>query len=293
MSKVAELFTINTLKTTGVNWKQVEAEQRCSYLSRKCLKNRKSNPDIAIGTCSVLSGKDEHPVIICPHRLLERKKVFSDCIHLLTLHEPGNDFHVVSELTIPGGNVDYILISARGNKVKDFVGIEFQTLDTTGTVWPERQRFLQSVGVAASLAETKKSYGMNWKMTAKTTLVQMHHKVETFEHLSKHFVLVLQNQLLKYMQKIFSFNHINSVRLGDSMHFHAYQMELINNAWQLQLSQRLSTDSAGVVASLGLQAESNVDLSEIIEQLEAKMSDTTLLSLFPVNTEQISPTEGS
>ena len=43
---------------------------------------------------------------------------------------------------IPGGNVDHLLVAARRRKVKDFLGIEFQTRDTAGTVWPERQRFL-------------------------------------------------------------------------------------------------------------------------------------------------------
>lgn len=262
LSKIAELFTINTIQTIGINWATVVRDQQCSYLGRKCLKIRKSEPDISIGTCSVRYGKDGLPIIICPHRLLERRKAFSDCLHLLTLHEPGNDVHIVSELTVPGGNVDYVLISAREGQVKDFVGIEFQTLDTTGTVWPERQRFLNSIGVTALFDDTDKSYGMNWKMTAKTTLVQMHHKVKTFEHLGKHTVLVLQDPLLSYMQREFSFAHIHQTALiGDSMHFHSYQMQSVDNVWQLQLLRRLSTDSAGVQTSLGLQAESNVELS--------------------------------
>jgi len=60
-------------------------------------------------------------------------------------HEPGNELHIVSEVSIPGGSVDYFLVSAKDGKVKDFVGIELQTLDTTGTVWPERQRLLKKL----------------------------------------------------------------------------------------------------------------------------------------------------
>jgi len=86
-----------------------------------------------IGTCTVNYGKENRPIIICPHRLLERRQIFTDCIHLLTLHEPGNEFHIVP-VSIPGGSVDYFLASAHRRKVKDFVGIELQTLDTTGTV---------------------------------------------------------------------------------------------------------------------------------------------------------------
>ena len=59
----------------------------------------------------------------------------------------GMNCTVVPEVSIPGGSVDYFLVSVKDEKVRDFVAIEFQTLDTTGTVWPERQRFLASVGV--------------------------------------------------------------------------------------------------------------------------------------------------
>ena len=57
-----------------------------------------------------------------------------DCLQLLTLHEPGNELHVVSEINLPGGSVDYFLVSAARGKVRDFVGVELQALDTTGTV---------------------------------------------------------------------------------------------------------------------------------------------------------------
>lgn len=76
------------------------------------------------------------------------------------------------------------MASVRDGKVRDFVGIELQTLDTTGTVWPERQRFLVSKGikaVARADVQNTKGFGMNWKMTAKTILVQLHHKIQTFE----------------------------------------------------------------------------------------------------------------
>src|ERR1051325_9195344 len=127
--KISELFTVATHRT-GVDWLEVVKSSQCSYLGRTCIKSRKSRPDIAIGTCTVGYGADSD-VIICPHRLLERKQIFTDCYHLLTLHQPGNELHKLSEITIPGGSVDYMLISAKVNggnrKVVDFVGIELQT----------------------------------------------------------------------------------------------------------------------------------------------------------------------
>ncbi len=277
MSKVAELFGLST--SGKHDWKQAVEVRWCPFLNRLCLKNRKSNPEVLIGSCTVSYGKENRAIVICPHRLLERRQIFTDCIHLLTLHEPGNEFHIIPEVPIPGGSVDYFLASVRNRKVKDFVGIELQTLDTTGTVWPERQRFLREVGlpVPDEDVDCNDSFGMNWKMTAKTILVQLHHKVETFEGVSKHFVLVVQSPLIEYMKANFDFRHIVEARLGDSMHIHGYNLALSgDNNWKLDLATRLSTDAAGVSTLLGLQASAKVELDAIMDLLEEKLSDSTL-----------------
>ncbi len=184
MSKVLELYTVST--HAQADWNTLITREHCVYLNRKCLKTRKSAPDVSIGTCIVNYGREPKPLIICPFRLLERYQVFVDCLHLLTLHEPGNELHIVQEVPIPGGAVDYFLVSVKDRKVKDFVGLELQTLDTTGTVWPERQRFLQQQGVYFDPGDVNsaKNFGMNWKMTAKTTLMQLHHEAQTFEYLN-------------------------------------------------------------------------------------------------------------
>lgn len=69
--------------------------------------------------------------------------MFTDCLHLLTFHEPGNAIHVV-----PGGSVDYFLVSARDGRVMDCAGIKLQTLDTTGNMWPAMQRLLKTTGLS-------------------------------------------------------------------------------------------------------------------------------------------------
>lgn len=281
-TRIAEFFNYST-RNDSVDWRKVLTNQYCAYLNKKCIKVRKSQPSISIGTCTVQYGKEFGEVIICPHRLIEKKRIFFDCLHLMTLHEPGNEIHVVSEISIPGGSVDYFLASVRQKRVVDFVGIELQTLDTTGTVWPERQRFLTDLNLVEEPEEGygDKSYGMNWKMTAKTTLVQLHHKILTFEHLSKHLVLVLQDQLLDYMKKEFSFSHVSSIpKIGDPMHFHSYKLDLGDDKnYHISLHERLSTDSGGIASAMGLKAEAKVELDLIIKMLEAKISDFTLLPL--------------
>ncbi|HUY88228.1 MAG TPA: NotI family restriction endonuclease [Pirellulales bacterium] len=280
MSKIFELYGVPVDSTAP--WSRIVAGQQCPFLQRKCLKNRKSEPEITIGTCSVVAGKRGAKIMICPFRLLERRQIFTDCLHLLTLHQPGNELHIVPELSVPGGSVDYCLASVRGGKVVDFTGIELQTLDTTGTVWPERQRFLHKHGIRVTKAArtSSKPFGLNWKMTAKTILVQLHHKIQTFQHVSKHLVLIAQDCLFAYMRNEFSFGHVEQARLGDPMHFHLYSLEENDQReTRMQLRERWSTDAGGIAKCLGLQGEANVELEDILLQIEAKISTQTLLSI--------------
>ena len=232
MTKVAELYGLPTF--APAKWKAVVKRQECPFLSRKCLKNRKSEAELTIGTCTMIYGrKHPRPVMICPFRLLERSQVFMDCTHLLTLHEPGNE---LPHRARGGGSRwqhRYCLTSVRKGKPRDFVGIELQTMDSTGTVWPERQRFVRQHGLRVKKedAESPKGFGINWKHTAKTILVQLNHKIATFEHLSKRLVLVMQDCLLDYMRKAFAFDHIQGIRDGDPMQFHSYELHKENLAY--------------------------------------------------------------
>ena len=281
MSKVLELFGKSTRQKA--DWGKTVSTQKCPYIKKRCFKVRKSEPEISIGTCSVEYGKENNPIIICPHRLIEKQQIFIDSIHLLQKHEAGNEIHILPEVNIPGGYVDYVLASAKRGKVIDFVGIELQALDTTGTVWPARQRFLKEHGLKTNSKDTnsKKSFGMNWKMTAKTILVQLHHKVETFQHLDKHLVLVAQDKFVSYMKENFSFEDVRQPNNADSMHFHSYKLgwNSRSDRLSLELVERISTDADGLATCLGLKVEANVDLESILETLQGRISDATRLEL--------------
>ncbi|MHA6644685.1 NotI family restriction endonuclease [Mesorhizobium sp. A623] len=278
MSRILELFGHSTRE--NVEWKTIVRDQLCPYSDKKCFKIRKSDPTISIGSCVVAQGRELKPLVICPNKFLTGKgKAFVDCLHLLTLHEPGNEIHLLPEQYIPGGSVDYFLVSARKGNAIDFVGIEFQGLDTTGTVWPFRQDFLKSHGINVPPYEAG-TFGVNWKMTAKTILVQLNHKIGTFEGMNKKLVLVLQDDLLTYMRKIFSFSDLQKARLGDSMHFHPYKCSLTDDKIEMTLTERFSTDAVGVAKAMDLGASSNLVLDEVLAKLSSKLTERSLLSLF-------------
>ena len=278
MSKISEFFGLYC-RDKSLDFNKAMEDQTCPYTQRICTKMRKSDPNIKIGTCSVTYQNQD--IIICPFRLLEHNQIFIDCLHLLTMHEPGNELYLIPEVQIPGGHVDYFLVSAKNKKVKDFIGIELQTMDTTGTVWPERQRFLDECGIEVSPQDvnSKKTFGMNWKMTLKTILIQMHHKSEAFEHLNKHFVLIIQMPLFDRMKSNFNFNDIEGVRLGDPIHIHSYNFEQDEHKMTLGLQTRVSTDSVGIANCLGLNAESKVELQDLIKILEPKLTEVNKLRI--------------
>ena len=278
MNKISEFFGLNCGDMTQ-NFEKAMKNQICPYTGRICIKMRKSDPNVKIGTCSVKYQNQD--IIICPFRLLEYNQIFIDCLHLLTMHEPGNELYLVPEVQIPGGYVDYFLVSVREKKVKDFIGIELQAIDTTGTVWSERQKFLKECGIEIESEDlqSKKTFGMNWKMTLKTILIQMHHKSETFENLHKHLVLIIQKPLYEHMKSDFNFDKVEGVRLGDPVHIHSYNFIKVKNKLNLSLDLRVSTDSIGIANCLGLNAESKVELQDLIKTLEPKLIDANRLQI--------------
>ncbi len=278
MNKISEFFGLNCEDMTQ-NFEKAMKNQICPYTGRICIKMRKSDPNVKIGTCSVKYQNQD--IIICPFRLLEYNQIFIDCLHLLTMHEPGNELYLVPEVQIPGGYVDYFLVSVREKKVKDFIGIELQAIDTTGTVWLERQKFLKECGIeiGSEDLQSKKTFGMNWKMTLKTILIQMHHKSETFENLHKHLVLIIQKPLYEHMKSDFNFDKVEGVRLGDPVHIHSYNFIKAKNKLNLSLDLRVSTDSVGIANCLGLNAESKVELQDLIKTLEPKLIDANRLQI--------------
>ena len=110
-------------------------------------------------------------------------------------------------------------------------------------------------------------------------LVQLNHKIASFEHLSKRLVLVLQDCLLDYMRRAFAFDHIRGIRDGDPMQFHSYELHEENLAYRLELKERVSTDAQGVAVCLGLQVSPRVELKAVLEQIEAKLPQSTLLKV--------------
>jgi hypothetical protein len=285
MTRIVEFYG-HAVGGAEQDWPRIVQDNKCEYLDRSCTKKRKSDPSIVIGSCTVLHDKRApKPMIICPERLTHQRKVFVGCIPLLSGHAPGNQLHLVPQVEIPGGSVDYFLVSTKNGAIQDFVGIELQSLDTTGTVWPERQRLLRQFNIPRpggdDAENSSRGYSMNWKHTAKTTLMQIHHKVQTFEHVGKKLVLVLQDQLLAYMRGVFRFGHFQTpAGPGNSFHIHSYRLDQQQDGkYTLNMVESVGSNMDGIAECLALQADACMELSDIIQTLSPKISDRTRIDV--------------
>jgi hypothetical protein len=264
-----EFYGVRVDKST--DWAKVLQFQFCPFLNKKCVKQRKSNPEQTIGACTI-GFKAGMPLIICPHRFLQHNKIFVDAVPLLS---KGEKYFVVPEISMPGGNIDYFVVAESKKEIIDFLGLEIQGLDTTGSggIWEARE----------DLREGKYgdnySYGINWKMSAKTILIQMHHKGEAFETLGKKLVLVTQKNFFDYMTGEFRTRHLHDAMKEDAVHFQTYDCVQFDESFELVLTGRKSTDVKGMEEMLKLGREPTISEEEVIRRIKAKMANAIRLQV--------------
>ena len=261
MKRPLEFYGHNT--STDQFWEGILIGQNCPFLDHKCLKQRKSNPKQTIGACIV--GHGGSPLIICPKRFLEGHQIFLDSIKLLTTQN--TQFFIVPEVAMPGGSVDYFLVAMRGEQVIDYLGLEIQSLDTTGSsgIWNARE------DLYSSNLQERYQYGINWKMSAKTILIQMHHKAESFELLGKKLVLVMQQQFWDYISREFRTAHFHKAETEDSVHFHIYTCVELDHKYRLTLSDHQSTNALGVERMLKLGKGADISEQEVVRRIKVKL----------------------
>jgi hypothetical protein len=246
-------------------------DDACPFIGKKCVKTRKSNKDQSIGSCIVkYSGSS---LIICPHRFLSNYTIFHDSIRYLKSKQK---IFAVPEIKTSGGNIDYFIISKSNGKIIDYCGLEIQSLDTTssGDIWSAREDFL-----SGKFSRNYK-YGINWKMSAKTILIQLHHKGTFFQEHGKKLILVIQKEFYDYLSREFDTSKLHKAKDKDSIQFHIYDCKLKHEAYDFSLLSRKSTDVNGIEYMLKLGKNSEILESKVLEKIQTKLSTS---SVIPVN----------
>lgn len=265
MNKVNEMFGLYTNGESFPDLHIALKEQTCPYMNgAQCYKTRKSDPDIAIGTCSLCFNNVKQPILICPEPLTQNGRVFNDCLSFISNSIAGSDLYLVPEVATSAGRIDYVLTAVRDNQPVDFVAIELQTLDTTGSIWNSRQDLLLKHGYAVDEGAARSSgASLNWKMTAKTILAQLLQKSQLFAGMNRNLVLICQTPLYDYMKQNFNFEGVRDADNRDVLHFHMYDYIEADAGMQLRLSSMRSASLDVVESIMGQHKDKNQELREI------------------------------
>ena len=262
MYAVNEMFGLYTNGPIFPDLSIVIETQECPFnRSGICTKMRKSDPDTKIGPCSLVFSSCDQPLLICPDRLTEGKRIFIDCLQYL--HITGGELYLIPEVKTSVGSIDYVLSVVRNGQVQDFVAIELQTMDTVGTIWDERQEMLADYELAEYYESKGRKAGVNWKMTAKTILAQVIQKCQLLSNMNRKLVLVCQTPLLNYMQNNFNFSEVHMQRPLDVFNIHAYDYLSNGERMELMLAKQLSADLDGVERIMGANGKEDLELERI------------------------------
>lgn len=124
-----------------------------------------------IGACTVKYSNKNY--IICPKRFLQELIIFKDIISIIKDEiKIWKNIYIIKEINIKGlGRVDYMLFD---NDTEDFIGIEINALDTTGSLLDG-------------------SFGINTWHSAKLMLIQIIAKGSFFEAYGKKYFWIIQD----------------------------------------------------------------------------------------------------
>ena len=257
--------------------------QHCPYLNAKCTKSRKSNKEIKIGTCS-LGMHDKHlkkwiPNIICPQRLLD-DKIFKDLKNII--FPKNRNIRRIQEVSIGDGKIDYVFVKCGKNKkVNDFCCVEFQTGDTTGSVWDAIIHMKKSW----KYEKNNYKYGFNWAhQYQKTMMQQILKKGLIIEKWKKHLLIYFQDVGMRYLSNSPS-SDINELKLNKSMkitsnkyyiHFVIFKMEWKRTKWVPTIDKLYDTTASNIINLLGAPKNKNKKtVSKFIDHIQDKLNDST------------------
>ena len=252
--------------------------QRCPFMDDECMKFRKSEPDVKIGTCS-LGMKNNNtfvPSVVCPRRI-EVPSIFRAVKQIVFGDAPTS---LIREVNMGIGSFDYVLVLCDGSTIQDFCCVEIQANGTTGTPWAavkdmkERGRYLSNAY----------SYGFNLaNQYQKTMMQQIYKKGRVTEKWKKHLIVVLQDVGLEYLQRsrtsdmsgLLENPHMNLVDSERWIHFATFQMKWGDDRWIPSITRLYDTTVVDVANMLGARWDGDAGLSDFIKRLQAKLDSAT------------------
>lgn len=179
----------------------VNAENECPHINSKCVKSSHGLGG-SVPVCSVwqwqgkvTNGKpaSSRLVCVCPKRFFEIDLVNDVLTHCWSGPLPANP-QIVHEIRMGKmkdsiGNVDCVIADVdKDGKVQEFISVELQAVDITGSYMPAYHALINS-----TVMDAKPSYGMNMANVYKRFVTQLIAKGYFHHHWQTKIVAVVQD----------------------------------------------------------------------------------------------------
>jgi Restriction endonuclease NotI len=194
---------------------------QCPFLGSKCIKSSPKSSG-AYPVCSVWQGiNPQRAVVVCPKRFLQAQ-IIQDAIRYCWPGLPPTNPKVAKEVKLEGlGFVDLVIadVNPETTKVVNFLSIELQALDITGSVHPEFMTIVHN-----DQRTSQNSYGLNFANVKKRYVTQLIQKGFFHHHWNSKIVAVVQDILFEYLRKSMSFDLLPIESSNANVVFMTYRM---------------------------------------------------------------------
>jgi len=176
------------------------------------------------------------PVCVCPNRLYEAN-IFKDVIkHCWPGRKPAS-YKVAYEVSLSSlGKIDCVLAQTdSANNIIQFVSVELQTVDITGSYFPAYNAFINSKRL-----DKRPVYNFNWRNVYKRYIMQLIFKGFSHHHWGTKIVAVMQDVLV---DKLWEVGRFQETPIKDSnIVFLSYRMKKKSNGrYHLKLIRPIGT----------------------------------------------------
>jgi hypothetical protein len=206
----------------------VNLDYLCPFINSQCTK-RSQKLSGPYPICSIFHGKDENRKLmcICPKRFYQadfKQKVIDVCWP----NECPQNPIIVHEIKMEDfGNVDFVIadVDDEEQHVRQFISVELQAVDITGSVEPAYQAIINSEQTIMK----KFNYGINWETVRKRHITQLINKGFFHHHWKSKIIAVIQLSLYNNLRGKIRFDEIDPKSDTSNIVFMLYDFEKIEN----------------------------------------------------------------
>jgi hypothetical protein len=186
----------------------VNEDYLCPFRNSTCTKRSHifSGP---LPVCSIFRqrrGEEQVPIAVCPRRLYAAD-IYNDVIkHVWPGNKPTNPIRVHEIKMGDVGNVDMVIADLANDKksIKNFVSIELQAIDITGTYEPAYTAI-----VLNNPLDRRPTYNFNYKNVQKRFITQLIDKGFFHHHWGTKIIAVVQDVIYDNLKARINFSEVN------------------------------------------------------------------------------------